>query len=362
MGTLRLILALSVVLNHSGSFFSFLMIDGLVAVQIFFIISGFYMTMVLNGKYNTPNGKLLFLTNRFLRLFPLYITVVCLTLLSNVLWGQFFNQWGVLEFYKEYSSLFNNGSFLYIIFTNLLLFTQDIVMFLQLEPSSGSLVFTENFRNSYPALFEFLFIPQGWSLGIELSFYLLAPYILKRKLFTVLIIISITLIIRFYISQSLGWNNDPWPFRFFPTTLTFFLFGTLSFHFYNSIKVHKPKNYFQTIIILSYFIFIIMYQSIPKVIYIDINLTDCFLYLYSIVAVAYLFNISKSVPLDNYLGELSYPIYLIHALIITILTYMHIGAMKSLITILLSFIVSAFLLHFIETPIKKFRLKLARKI
>ena len=60
MGTIRLLLALFVVVTHTESFFGFNFTGGQVAVEIFFIISGFYMTMILNEKY-VGEGVMLFL-------------------------------------------------------------------------------------------------------------------------------------------------------------------------------------------------------------------------------------------------------------------------------------------------------------
>ena len=48
MGTLRLILALSVVYGHAGDFLGFNLVPGDTAVQAFYAVSGFYMTLVLN--------------------------------------------------------------------------------------------------------------------------------------------------------------------------------------------------------------------------------------------------------------------------------------------------------------------------
>ena len=51
MGILRTILALAVVVYHSYKLFGFRMCGGQVAVEAFYIISGFYMALVLNEKY-----------------------------------------------------------------------------------------------------------------------------------------------------------------------------------------------------------------------------------------------------------------------------------------------------------------------
>ena len=82
MGTLRFILALSVAYGHSGDFLGFPLIPGDTAVQSFYAISGFYMALVLNEKYRPGSSTyFLFISNRFIRLFPVYATVLCLTLL-----------------------------------------------------------------------------------------------------------------------------------------------------------------------------------------------------------------------------------------------------------------------------------------
>ena len=49
MGIIRLILAIAVVIVHTEEpIFGFEFVRGLVAVQAFYIISGFYMAMILN--------------------------------------------------------------------------------------------------------------------------------------------------------------------------------------------------------------------------------------------------------------------------------------------------------------------------
>ena len=81
MGTLRILLALSVAYGHAGMFFGFPLVPGDTAVQAFYAISGFYMALVLNEKYRPDNSTyLLFIGNRFARLFPAYAVVLISTL------------------------------------------------------------------------------------------------------------------------------------------------------------------------------------------------------------------------------------------------------------------------------------------
>src|SRR5713226_5516703 len=71
MGILRLLFALSVLISHSRQFFGYNIANPTIAVFSFFIISGFYMGLVLDKKYGV-RSKFLFLSNRFLRIYPLY--------------------------------------------------------------------------------------------------------------------------------------------------------------------------------------------------------------------------------------------------------------------------------------------------
>src|SRR2546430_17049072 len=82
MGALRFILAISVAYGHAGDFLGFPLIPGDTAVQCFYAVSGFYMALVLNGKYRPESSSyFLLISNRFARLFPAFAAVLCLTFL-----------------------------------------------------------------------------------------------------------------------------------------------------------------------------------------------------------------------------------------------------------------------------------------
>src|SRR6267154_1532992 len=83
MGLLRLIFALFVLIYHCGQFDSIGFMQGPEAVQSFYIISGFYMGLILNEKYVTANSYKLFISNRFLRIFPTYWIVLVLIVLCS---------------------------------------------------------------------------------------------------------------------------------------------------------------------------------------------------------------------------------------------------------------------------------------
>lgn len=78
MGLIRVALAFAVLFSHLPILSTNFMGGGL-AVQAFFIVSGFYMSLVLGGKYKDAN---LFYSNRLLRLMPSYFVVMGLAAIA----------------------------------------------------------------------------------------------------------------------------------------------------------------------------------------------------------------------------------------------------------------------------------------
>ena len=73
MGTLRILLAFAVLFMHSSKLFGMANMGGTSAVQSFYVISGFYMALVLNEKYEKGRrGYLEFMMQRLMRLLPAY--------------------------------------------------------------------------------------------------------------------------------------------------------------------------------------------------------------------------------------------------------------------------------------------------
>jgi peptidoglycan/LPS O-acetylase OafA/YrhL len=234
MGLLRFLLAVSVVIAHSSPIYGFKLVGGQIAVQAFFMISGFYMALILNEKYIGENGAYkLFISNRLLRLFPVYWVVLLLTIIFSVI--VYFisngNDFGKLTYYNDYSSSLNLFSLLFLVFSNVFILFQDVVLFLGLDVTSGNFYLTSNFAKTSPALYQFLLLPQAWTIGIEISFYLIVPFLVKMKFKTIILLIILSLLLRLFIMNK-GLIEDPWTYRFFPTELVFFLLGMVDYSIY----------------------------------------------------------------------------------------------------------------------------------
>lgn len=308
MGFLRTLLALSVVLDHLGGGNADHLVGGRLAVQLFYVISGFLISYVLTATdhYQGAVGK--FYANRFLRLFPIYLAVAAMTLLAHALsGGAFFRFYEALPFSAE----------LFLILSNIFIMGQDWLMFFGIE--HASLAFTGSFAHSEVPLYHGLLVPQAWTLGVEMSFYLVAPFVLgsPRRL---LALLAASLALRgVLIATGIG-LSDPWTYRFFPTELALFLIGSLS----HQVLLPRYRAWTQkakrlpelgTALLVAY---CIAHFSVG----INPTVRDglAVLLFAALLPLAFLFQSRHR--LDKAIGELSYPIYICHSLVIMFFSWL----------------------------------------
>src|SRR5665213_1124577 len=324
MGILRVYLALCVIADHAGSVLPWQMHDGRQAVQIFYIISGFYMAMILSTRYAKPRD---FYLSRFLRIFPPYWIVLLATIIVSVAGGLFFNRWLLLRAYISYP-LDHNGAAGVVItaLSNFTLIGQDWIMFLQ-HDAGQSLHFTANFWNDPSPLWHYLLAPQCWSIGVELTFYALAPFLNRLRTRWLVCIAVGGFGARLMAYRYLGLTHDPWSYRFFPFEISLFLFGMLGYRLYLSTVPNHPPQEWRCVSRLSY---LIGAAVLLLLLYIHIRVTGYFAHLigpglaglisypFLIVGIPALFFVFGHHKFDRLIGELSYPIYLLHYVVIVV--------------------------------------------
>jgi peptidoglycan/LPS O-acetylase OafA/YrhL len=311
MGLLRFLLAISVVNVHYIYHSSLIeLVDGTVAVRSFFIISGFYIAMILNN--NSYSKTLNFLTSRYLRLLPIYLICAVFSFLYHF-------------FYGNYSTLVNDIPIiplLSIFFANLTLFLTDLIYFFGIEHDGLILIKTYNINPPpHILLWHYLLIPQAWSLGCELIFYIFAPFLLRKLKFKkIFFFITISFVIRLMLVTK-GYFESPWDSRFFPSELSSFLMGSLAYAAYKNNFYVKKKLISCLIFIIIVLIIIfnnklgITYRlSIIHENYKIFNKDNLF-YLVFTLSIGTIFGLTKDYKLDRTLGELSYPIYVSHMVI-----------------------------------------------
>jgi peptidoglycan/LPS O-acetylase OafA/YrhL len=312
MGLLRLILAISVVLAHSGTILGTRFIGGPTAVQAFYIISGFYMALILNEKYIGNNSSYkLFITNRLLRIYPTYWIILVSSILFSitVYFYNHGNKAGLIQPYVDYFSMMNIWSIGFLILSNLILFFQDTVLFLGINLVTGNLYFTDHFSATNPLLYKFMLVPQAWTISLELIFYLIAPFLARKTLKIIVFLIALSILLRIVLTHY-GLKEDPWSYRFFPTELVFFLLGLVSYRIYVKLRIIKiHDNYLKMIwgVIIVFTIFF-DFITLPE---------KTYLYLFIFfLCLPFVFLLTNKWKQDLYLGDLSYPIYLSHILVL----------------------------------------------
>lgn len=356
MGFIRLILALAVLVGHTVIQDTIPILDGYMSVKMFYIISGFYITLILNEKYIQQDGSYrLFISNRFLRLYPIYWAVLFLIIASSLIiyWRSGFSDLFLLN---NTINLWTKGSIVTNVFafcSNAFMFFLDVGMFLAID-DNGNLFFTSNFWIADNPFYIYELIPQAWTVGLELTFYILAPFIARRKLKWVALFISLSLFIKFLL-LLMGYTNDPWLYRFFPSEFHLFLFGTISYKLYKyitdkKIEISQIGLYcIYGLNIINIFSFRLLPLSLFRDYYVLITFT---------VSIPFIFSLTKKMRLDNKIGELSYPIYIIHIFTLAVIQrYNQLIIVNSILitNILFTVILSFILIKYISDPIEKIR-------
>lgn len=355
MGTIRLLLATSIMAGHAGSIFGWRLVYGVIAVQSFYIISGFYMSLILNEKYvGSRDSYRLFISNRLLRLYPVYGVLLVMIVLFNVTSLLVLGYDGTSERLWNYlrNGAIGMGAFGYLMLTNLVIFGQDVVSFLALDVTDGTLRFTGNYLDEEHAGYIFLFIPQAWTVGLELLFYLIAPFLVRRHVGVLLVLIGVSLALRIWLYQS-GLDRDPWNYRFFPTELAFFLAGSVSYRVYQMVRSAPISRALLSVALVFMVLFTVTFQMIPVV-----HVVKQWTYYFALVfLLPFIFVLAKDHPVDRALADLSYPVYLSHLFVIEVLLIVGMtkGGSFGLIVSILSISVSYVLVRFVERPIDEIR-------
>jgi peptidoglycan/LPS O-acetylase OafA/YrhL len=346
MGLFRVILAISVVLSHivktETPFYQGF--GGTNSVEIFFLVSGFYIALILDKTYKS---KRMFYLNRILRLYPIYLIVCLLVLLTSIL------RRGFAENLFGYSPLV----LLISTFSNLTLIGTDWLMFF--DTSNGGIQLTSSVVTG-DQMRDLLWIAPAWSLGIEITFYAMAPVLCRwRSRFLIAAIIGLCTIRIFFNQSEFNFAGSPFDARFFPFELPYFLVGILLYRCKRDAKLEVtiPLKYLYSALFLFFLIFEPIRSSF------DLSRTASMAVLVIVAAVVVLFG--QSSEFDRKFGELSYPIYISHVFIAQVYEFSSTGIVKKFslldnnhismsVQVLLIVLVSYFLLQ-ITKPIEKIR-------
>lgn len=306
MGLIRFYLAISVIFSHNG--IRIPGIEGHLAVQAFFVISGFYMALVLNEKYV---GNILgFYAARYLRLWPSYIVVFLIVL-------AFIAPVGTQAYTSLTTALYSWGVAITMLF-------YETLWWFGVDPATKTLIFwsPQARADGISPLIGATHMAHMWSIGVELSFYIVAPLVARKPRMLIAVFIAafgLHLVVRAYLDpQNIlhvrGGFNMFW----------LFAMGMLAYwiwkYYRNKLDVIRMNP---TLVSISGLAVTVMCIAGIKQ-FGGIYATGGF-YLLFAAALVLVFHATRKVNWDRSIGELSYPIYLAHWPIISILITGHRG-------------------------------------
>lgn len=278
-GTLRTFLALMVVIAHLGGILRL----GAYAVFGFYCLSGYLMTFIMHRTYGyTPKGISRYAVNRFLRIYPIYwISILFTAVLIWYFGGDFTSQYHQAIYFPE----------------NLMVFFKNVLLFFPYR--------------SLPRL-----TPPAWALTVEIFFYILIGLgVSKNKRITATWLI---LSIIYHITGAI--LQVSWKFRYatIPAASLPFATGALIFHYRRVwIRYITPlagKAYRYLPFILGFAILANWGSG-----FLTGRLTGIYFYSNYVLCAVMVVVLSDREELpginrkfDKWMGDFSYPIYLIH--------------------------------------------------
>ncbi|MBO1540237.1 acyltransferase [Pseudomonas sp. OA65] len=311
MGVYRLLLAMLVAVSHMGVTFLGLN-PGVVAVVSFLIISGFVMTSLIEKTYNTPGQIGLFYIDRLLRLYPQFLAYFVLSCV--------------------------------------------VIHFLLPGTPQAAALTLENIATSLPIvpLGFYMFgitvpeiLPPAWSLGLEMCFYLLIPFLVLYKTRGIAFALSVAV----FMVASLGYlDTDIYGYRLLPGVLFIFLCGS---YLYRA----QAKGLWivsVTLLVAALMFLAIVAGIIPRR---PFNAEVTLGIALGLPAV-FLLSKLKRHRLDEFLGNISYGVFLNHFVVMYVLRAFWPVAYSGLIitaVLVLSFALSCISYYGVERPALKLR-------
>lgn len=339
LGSYRLMLAMLVIIGHLLPLSTL----GICAIDGFFILSGYLMTYVLEKTYSYNfSGRINFMLNRFLRLYPTYWILLAITLIMVVTTnGQITAYHASISLPNTWSSWFENASMIFLDF--------------------------------YPGSAQPRVIPPSWTLTIELFYYLLFVMGIGKTKKSTLIWLCFGIV---FMVVNVFQGNANFNGSILGASLPFSI-GALAFHYKEKYSSFLAKNTYNTFVL---FVLLLGNIAVSELFdwYNDIYQKAFLLivnYLLNVLLIVNLIFSKKMIiskRLDTILGSFSYPFYLFHWQVAFLVSYFAFNEpihkaintesfMLLGLTIVFLIPVGGLNFYFIEKPLEKVRARFKKR-
>src|ERR1035441_7445780 len=206
MGIVRTLLALAVVSAHYHAALPLLgdvpfYGHGAYSVSAFFIASGFYMSLVINEKYGDRWKQ--FYISRLLRLGPILLSVLAAHAVLFLISGTVTMYGGFTI--PAFWAMFQKVPWIWklvVVSANTTTVGTDALNFVAFDPNGQAHLQKMSLAaGQVPGSWFAMFQP-GWSLSVEIVFYLLAPFIVRRGIGLIGFMLAASLTVRAIIGVS----------------------------------------------------------------------------------------------------------------------------------------------------------------
>jgi len=345
MGTLRTLLATGVVIAHSDPIFGWRPLDGGAAVILFFVVSGFYMSLVLNRKYTgLTRAHWIFWQNRVLRLWPSYlVALVAMAAVRPDIVDTIFTD-------------LSGASMPLAGLMNLFIIGAEWTQVVGLD-SFGVVYF--NSSNTTVNMGSYVLLGQNWALALEILFYIVAPFIVIRRsrviVITALAVIGAGAIIHYDLSNF-------WRYRSFPGVLIFFMTGAVAYQLGTLVSEKTIATRTSSRIGGLSAALVIAAIAFPQTFmwFLPERHHMKLLIIIFVFGLPFWLQWSAGRSWDRWIGDLSYPVYLIHLPVVAVVGDHLSGHSRGITILLLSLALAAIMVLLIERPIDRIRQRRVR--
>jgi 2-polyprenyl-3-methyl-5-hydroxy-6-metoxy-1,4-benzoquinol methylase len=191
------------------------------------------------------------------------------------------------------------GDRIYLFISNLCTWGIDLGFFQVIDQASDQMVFSKNAGQGGIPVYHLFLVPQAWTLSLELYFYLLAPFIVRR--FKIIVAVYCISVMSYVIPYKMGLNFFHY-LRFFPVTLSYFMVGAAVYWIYRKRNdLVKQIRYVALPLIFSVVLAAINFKSIP----LDERLKLILFVALVSITIPFAFELTRNWRVDKFIGDLS---------------------------------------------------------